>query len=104
MSTNIVDAYYTTAQNINMLLRFLKHLRPFLIEQMWLENKPVSLNFYFKTVPKLFTSGKNTLDRAQPSQIQVRMRETYIVDRRYQLAVLVRFDCTTNRYHKIKLY
>ena len=48
-------------------------------------------------VPKLFSSGQNTLDRAQPSQIQVRMRETYIVDRRYQLEVLVRFDCMTNR-------
>ena len=31
------------------------------------------------------------------------MRETYIVDRRYQLAVLVRFDCTQTEY-TIKIY
>ena len=70
-STSIVDTNNMTAQNINLLLRLLKQLRCCL--------------------------GQNTLDRAQPSQIQVTMRETYIVDKRYQLAVLVRYDCTTNR-------
>jgi len=45
MGINIVDTHYTTAQNINMLLRFLKYLRPCLIELTWLENKPVSLNY-----------------------------------------------------------
>ena len=44
MGINIVDTHYTTAQNINMLLRVLKHLRPCLIELAWLEHKPVSLN------------------------------------------------------------
>jgi hypothetical protein len=96
MSTNIGDTHYTSAQNMNMLLRFLEHLRPCLIELTWLENKPVSLNYLVQGGTQSFSLGQNTHDRAQPSQMQVRMRETYLVDRRYFLTVLVRFDCMTN--------
>ena len=73
-------------------------MRPCLIELLWLDHKPVSPNSsVWDHTQNSYVLGQNTIDRAQPSQIQVRMRETYIVDRRYQLAVLVRFDCTTNR-------
>ena len=45
---NIVDTYDSTAQNIYMLLRILKQLRPCLNELLWLEHKAVSLNSLFQ--------------------------------------------------------
>ena len=44
-----------------MLLRILKQLRPCLIELMWLEHKPVSLNSLVQDKIKQY------FDRAQPS-------------------------------------
>jgi hypothetical protein len=48
---------------------------------------------------KLFSSGQDSTTFCQSptkSKYKEGMRETYLVDRRYLFAVLVRFDCMTN--------
>jgi hypothetical protein len=76
-----------------MLLRLLKQLRCYLIELAWLEHKPVSLDSLVQDIRHIVTEHNLV-------HIQVRMRETYLVDRRYSLTVLVRIDRITTQYHK----
>ena len=82
-----------------MLLRILKQLRPCLIELMWLEHKPVSLNSLVQDKIKQY------FDRAQPSpntsknERNLPCRQEVLVN-----AVLVRLDCLTTQIPQSRWY